>query len=352
MAFDFPTSPTAGQEFTPPGGPTYVWQSPRWIAKSGATAETYNRVVNPSMQVAQVASVVTVSGGYLADQWYANVGGFAFSAQKTSPSAHQIQIAVTTGKAAAAGEFISLAQTIEGIRIFDFGWGTASAVPVVLRFTAYSTIAGTFSAAITNLVGARSIVMPFTVAAGAWTPITMIIPGDIVGTTSTWPIDTNGSLILYFTYACGSTYTTAPGVWTAGNFIGATGMTNGGATTNNTFYIANVGLYRDPNNTGVAPPFVMPDEAQELAACQRYWGSYRIVNGGPYVTAGDNFHHSTLFPVRMRVLPAVAASSITASNCSGLSTYWVYEETLGTYATATASGRATYQAVFNCNARF
>ena len=40
MAYDFPNSPSAGQEFTPSGGPTYVWQSPRWVVKatpSGAT---------------------------------------------------------------------------------------------------------------------------------------------------------------------------------------------------------------------------------------------------------------------------------------------------------------------------
>ncbi len=33
MAFDFPSSPTEGQEFTPPGGPTYVWSTPSWKAK-------------------------------------------------------------------------------------------------------------------------------------------------------------------------------------------------------------------------------------------------------------------------------------------------------------------------------
>jgi hypothetical protein len=32
--YDFPSSPTPGQEYTPPvGGQTYVWQSPRWLVK-------------------------------------------------------------------------------------------------------------------------------------------------------------------------------------------------------------------------------------------------------------------------------------------------------------------------------
>lgn len=34
MAFDFPASPTENQEFTPSGGPTYVYKAPRWIVKA------------------------------------------------------------------------------------------------------------------------------------------------------------------------------------------------------------------------------------------------------------------------------------------------------------------------------
>jgi microcystin-dependent protein len=34
MAFDFPASPVENQEFTPSGGPTYVYKAPRWIVKA------------------------------------------------------------------------------------------------------------------------------------------------------------------------------------------------------------------------------------------------------------------------------------------------------------------------------
>lgn len=40
MAYDFPASPTADQEYTPAGGVTYVWKSPRWLIKPGATGAT------------------------------------------------------------------------------------------------------------------------------------------------------------------------------------------------------------------------------------------------------------------------------------------------------------------------
>lgn len=34
MAFDFPNSPTEDQTFTPPGGPTYTYNAPRWLIKT------------------------------------------------------------------------------------------------------------------------------------------------------------------------------------------------------------------------------------------------------------------------------------------------------------------------------
>lgn len=38
MAFDFPNSPVENQEYTPPGGPSYVYRSPRWLATAGPGA--------------------------------------------------------------------------------------------------------------------------------------------------------------------------------------------------------------------------------------------------------------------------------------------------------------------------
>lgn len=38
MAFDFPSSPTEGQEFTPPGGPTYAFNSPSWKVKASTSS--------------------------------------------------------------------------------------------------------------------------------------------------------------------------------------------------------------------------------------------------------------------------------------------------------------------------
>lgn len=47
MAFDFPASPTVGQQFTPAGGPTYTWNGYAWAAGSGlaALASPFKRTV-------------------------------------------------------------------------------------------------------------------------------------------------------------------------------------------------------------------------------------------------------------------------------------------------------------------
>lgn len=48
MSFNFPDAPTAGDEFTPPGGPTFVWNPPRWNMKGGAGGATIiSGPVNP-----------------------------------------------------------------------------------------------------------------------------------------------------------------------------------------------------------------------------------------------------------------------------------------------------------------
>ena len=72
-----------------------------------------------------------------------------------------------------------------------------------------------------------------------------------------------------FGFAAGTTYQGAAG-WQAGAKYTITGNPNG-AVTGNVFYFTDVGLYLDPLATGIAPPWAMPDEAEELRACQRYY---------------------------------------------------------------------------------
>ena len=61
----------------------------------------------------------------------------------------------------------------------------------------------------------------------------------------------------------------------------------------------------------VAPPFVVPDYASELALCQRYFlklggtvAADIVVSG--YTTAGNDINHTLVWPVEMRAAPTGA----------------------------------------------
>ena len=289
MAFNFPDSPTAGQVFTDTAsGAQYVYTNGVWMQSSAAqirlTAQARNRIVNPAMQISQEWGYTGSSNSaalsmYAADQWVAvsstspgTANVLRVAAITPNGSRDRFRLVVATAKAAlAAGDYLVVQTILEGIRIADFGWGTAQARQVVLRF-GFKAPAGTYSIALTNGVAVnRTYLANFTVSAGQAntdTVQTFIIPGD---TTGAWPTDNSRGMFLTIAAAMGTTFQGAAGDGTPANFMGTSANTNGMATAGNVFELFDVGLYLDDQNTGVPPPWVMPDEAQELPACRRYW---------------------------------------------------------------------------------
>lgn len=80
MAFDFPASPTAGQQFTPiSGGPTYVWQSPVWRLASGG--------VNAGVWIGDNPPLAPVQGML----WYESDSGNSFIWYDDGSSAQWVQ---------------------------------------------------------------------------------------------------------------------------------------------------------------------------------------------------------------------------------------------------------------------
>jgi len=128
----------------------------------------------------------------------------------------------------------------------------------------------------------RSYPTNFTISAGQAnvdTEQVIVIPGDIGGS---WDTSTATGVGLRFNFGAGTPYSGTGSVWQAGNILSVTGSTNGVATAGAVYELFDVGLYLDPNATGVPPPWQMPDEAEELRACMRYYertASYAMPSG-------------------------------------------------------------------------
>jgi hypothetical protein len=376
MAFDFPASPTNGQSFTPAGGKPYVWDGVAW-RMSGAgittsviiadtppvgvahgtlwwesdtgntfifyddgdskqwvqfnvssapanvvtkTAEPYNRIVNGAMQHSQEngRGGSATSGYWVADQWsYGNGGPTSNLGLSAAGNPNSLQMWNGAGTFSPAASSLNwIIQKIEGNRMADFGWGTASAKSAVLRFTAWvSAAAAPFVfGAVVKQGGSHSFVQNFTATATP-TEFVMPIPGPTIGT---WPTDTAESASIAFCSMAGSNYITSSSrTWVAGHFFAATGVGNLFSASNQGLNIANVGLYLDPNATGVAPPWVMPDYASELATCQRYYSKGLSGLDGWAGANGAAWTWRQPLPMSMRVNPTVTnTTSGTPSNCS------------------------------------
>jgi len=369
VAFDFPSSPTANQVFTPvPGGPTWTWNGSAWItgAVTTGTADSYNRVVNGAMQHSQEngnvssGNLVSIGGYYVADQWpvlWSVSPGTVAAVRNVSavtPNGSTCMINTTVGTAKAslgATDFWIVRQNIEGNRISNLGWGTAGAKAAVVRFWISASITGTFSAVLSNGAQDRTYAHLFTIsAANVWQQVVFVVLGD---TTGTWPADSSKAMVLNITFAAGSTYTTSTlDAWQAGVFFAGVGSTNGMTTAGASFLVGDVGLYADPNRTGLAPPWVTPDFASELIACRRYWQLvYGLFSGN--VTSGQTYNCTGPVNVLFRAAPTITITNLaninfptTNGSTSLISANFVTEGRV-----ANGTGTGIFSANYFCNAR-
>jgi hypothetical protein len=309
-----------------------------------ATSNAKNRIVNGGMQHSQeLGSGPFSTAGYVLDQWSNVFSGITVSAGRggiaPSPDNSQwaIQLSVGTAKPSlAAGDYWFISQPIEGIRVADFQFGTASAKRAILRFNFYAGVAGTYGMSLQNGGTTRSWCSNFTAPAG-WSRQTFVIPGD---TTGTWPKDNTKAMIVNVGLALGTTYL-APAVgWNAGNFFGVTGMSNGAASVTS-HWLADVGLYLD-DGSGIPPRWEMPDEAQELIACQRYWRTLYISVDG-YETGGNPLIQNVQLAPVMRVAPTFSiGGALSTSNVGALSANSISSSALYLQASTVATGRGYY----------
>jgi hypothetical protein len=285
-----------------------------------AQARQQNLVVNPAMAVSQEngSAIGTVNGtGYFAaDQWFVYAGnGLACSAQQVAAgtpdrSYYRIRKTVTTPKASlAAGDLSCFQQPIEGNRILPLLFGFAQAQQAVLRF-GFKGPAGTYSISVCNGAANRSYVKNFTITAGQAntdTLQTFVIPPD---TTGTWTTDATVGAYLQIVDAVGATGQGTDGVWQAGNKTGTAANSNMVATNGNVVELFDVGFYPDPQQSGVAPPFIAPHYSDALATCMRYFQTMTGFLLSGYNIAGGFIYDQVSMMVPMRANPTSVFSNL------------------------------------------
>lgn len=258
------------------GDKVQAWSSAqKKQARENIGVQKKNYILNGAMMVSQEngSNVGAVSGFYPVDQFYiSNGAGGSFqigrvSAVTPAGSPNRISVVVTSPDTSiAAGETQGIIHPIEGYSFADLMYGTASAKSATLRF-GVNAPAGTYSVSIRNPSAARTYVGEYVISGGeAGTDVykSIVIPGDQAGT---WPKDNQTGVSLCWTLVCGSTYQGAAGGWYAANYVGSTNQSNFMGTNGATFQLFDVGLYEGV----VAPDFVVPDLAETLRRCQRYW---------------------------------------------------------------------------------
>jgi hypothetical protein len=363
-----PSNPTAGTLWWESDtGNTYIWyddgNTKQWVqinaaVAATATAEARNRVVNGAMQVSQENgnTAGTTTAYYAADQWgvsFTTTGTITSQrVQSVTPNGSKDRFRATVTVADAsltANEYLALQQIIEGNRLADFRWGSVSAKQAILRF-GFKGPAGTYAVALRNSVPNRAYIAQFTVSAGQANTDTeqvLVIPGD---TTGTWLTDTGIGTYLSIALAAGTGFHGVTG-WQAGSSFSTAACSNGMATAGAVFELFDVGLYLDPLATGVPPTWAMPDEAQELIACQRYYEKVQTFWAGQ-ATASVSSGAVSFWKMTKRIAPAVSGVSggaVAFANTIGtLAADTIY---MNEQRAATATGAGIFYSTVTANAR-
>jgi hypothetical protein len=313
-----------------------------------------NRIINGDMRIDQRnnGAAVTANQDFPVDRWQ-KIGTASSSLQRSTdaPAGFTNSLLTTITATGDSSSTLRIQQHIEGFNVSDLAWGTADARAVTISFWVKSSVAGTYSARITNDAGNRVYMATFAVgSSNAWEYKAVTVPGD---TTGTW-LTNNGRGITVSYVLAGATAAT-PNVWgTTGT--SATGQTNLCLTNGATFFITGVQLEAG----SVATPFERRPYGTELALCQRYLPAYNAESSSntSYGTSaqGSNttrMHTSFQFPVQTRTAPTgVSISSASHfigggqnTNMSFSSVSFQYANRLGAKIFFDGSGGTAQQAI-------
>jgi hypothetical protein len=280
-----PTLPDAKSD-----GSAYGRRDGAWV---NVTNIARNCVGNPDIAINQWTTGQLTAQGYIVDRWWfggtpANAG-FARQAGadeidiRDTGCLHSLQWSTTTATAVGATDTLEFFTGIEGCDFNVANFGTASAQPVTLVFTVYTTLAGTYAGALQRGAQDRSYVFTFDLVAGAWQKIRITIPGDTVGA---WAVADNAlAACLVFSLGTGSTYVTAPDVWVDGYFQSAPGALNPVEMANANIWFTRVGLVVGEAAVNAEPE--IKSFADNLADCQRYFRTSYTYGVAPGTASQD-----------------------------------------------------------------
>jgi hypothetical protein len=330
MAINFPSSPTEGQAYS-----GYRYLNGAWQKSPTGMALEKNYIVNPAMQISQEngTNYITANALYPVDQFQfqttiATTGAAKIVNAASAPMPYCFSTNIVTPKPSlVAGDLWQIVQFIEGVNIVDFRFGAPQAQPLVARFKASCTQAGTYTFVFKNGANDQVFMAPFTIPGAGWYEFVISIPARTVGT---WPIDTTRGAAVAWGLAAGPTLNTGVAGWQTTSLVQIAGNTNLAAAVNS-FNLADVGLYLDPYATGIAPPFEMPNYTAELRACQRYWYRAFGLRGGA-ASATQAARIGAPHPVQMRIVPTVATVGL-PKVYDGLATPTLPAATLSTFNT-------------------
>jgi len=280
-----------------------------------------NRIINGDMRIDQRfagAATTNAINDFVVDRWVVGqtTTGKLIAQQNsnslTPPPGFTTYLGVTSQSAYSIGssDIFRIYQTLEGYNIADFGWGTANAITATLSFWVRSSLTGLFGGAFNNAAGRYPF--SYTInSANTWEYKTITIVGS---TTLGAASITNGSGIsIQFSLGTGTTYSGTAGVWSATNYLSATGTTSVVGTSGATFYITGVQLERG----STASSFEYRSFGNELALCQRYFQkSYDQATAlGTVTTTGEirwvsvstagEAGPTIMLPVAMRTTPSI-----------------------------------------------
>jgi len=287
---------------------------------SASTFGWRNRIINGGMVIDQrnAGAAVTTSASYVTDRFTQAFANASCSFQQVSdaPSGfiNSLKLTVTAGSAPSAGTNNVIIQKIEGLNVFDFSFGSASAANVTLSFWVKGSVTGTYAVSLTNSAFSRSYVATYTInAANTWEQKTVTIAGD---TTGTW-LTTNGvGLTVLWDFGSGTSLNTTAGAWQAGNFYRTSACTTIAATTNATLQITGVQLEKGSTATS----FDFRSYGTELALCQRYalLSTANVTVGtGVLRTGGTAAYVFVPIPVSFRATPTSSLAAASFSIYSG-----------------------------------